>query len=281
MVDNNNDCNDQAAGCSRQAENLIESYSDSLDSVYASLVNKTEEMASGLLGHLNNLCTLGTRRYISDVFLPENPRALDKVVQTLQKYGESRRTGLFGFFMDGDHIHIIHDCSFSTKSCRDKFRDELQQFGQFRPGRRFNRPLWQFGRTDWLNVINYFFSKEGKASKLWVAGKDWQIPNNDEYLRWAEIYRVYAQMVRVEDMGNDHNRKRRSTNQTPEGTDDFNQPEIYGKKGRITRDKFQYIREQIQELLQKKHVSPISAILSLEEVYNNSYILILHHIKLI
>lgn len=272
MVDHHNDSYDEAPGYSGEAAAVVEPHPDSLDAVYAELVSQTEKMASGLLNELNQLCTLGTRRYLSDVFLPKDARAMAQTIQSLQKYGESRRAGLFGFFVDGDHIHVIHDCAFSTKSCRDKFRDELQQYGQFRPARRFNRPLWQFGRNDWLNVLHYFFSKEGEANELWVAGKNWQVPDHDEHIRWTKIYRVYAEMVRSQDMGSNNDRKRRATDQAAQGIDDTDEPEVHGKKGRVLRGKFEYIRQQIQELLQKKHVSPISAVLSLEEVYTNAYL---------
>lgn len=272
MVDNYNDRHGEEAGCSRETEIFAEQHPSTLDSVYASLVKQTEKMAGGLLGQLTELCALGTRRYISDVFLAKDARALDQVIQTLQKYGEGRRSGLFGFFLDGDHLHVIHDCAFSTKSCRDKFRHDIEQYGQFRPGRRFNRPLWQFGRADWFNVLHYFLSKEGKANQLWVNGKNWQVPHNDEHIRWAEIYRMYAQMVRSQDLGNHNDRKRRAADQTGEGTDDADEPTVYGKKRGAPRDKFERVREQIQELLSKKHVSPLSAVLSLEEVYNNSFL---------
>lgn len=149
---------------------------------YKLLAEEIEKVAKPFLNYFNGESIPLTGRYISDVFLYRGQRKLIKIVEQLCKYGESRRNGMFGYSVEDDHIHIIHDCSYSTRSCRCAFKEKIQSFGEFRPNRWYNKPLWKFTRTDWYDVIVYFFFAKRGARKVWIRGKSWEVPNDGMYI---------------------------------------------------------------------------------------------------
>lgn len=146
---------------------------------YKLLAEEIEKVGSGFFQYTCGTETVSTTgRYISDVFLYSGRRQLNSIMDILRKYGESRRKGMFGYSVEDDHIHIIHDCAFSGRSCRCTFKEKIEPFGEFGPNRKYNKPLWKFTRTDWYDVFIYFFLAKRGARKIWIRGKDWKIPND-------------------------------------------------------------------------------------------------------
>lgn len=123
-----------------------------------------------------------TGRYLSDVFLFRGRRQLDEALDILCQYGESRRRGMFGISVEEDHIHIIHDCTYSAGCCRCTFKEKIRPLGEFGPNRRYNKPLWKFTRTDWYDVLIYFFFAKRGTRKVWFRGKSWEVPTDGKLL---------------------------------------------------------------------------------------------------
>lgn len=227
-----------------------------------------------------------TRRYISDVFLFDGRRALDRSLECLREYGRSRRNGMFGISVEYDHIHIIHDCSYSGRSCRCTFKEKIEPFGQFGPNRRYNKPLWKFTRTDWYDVFVYFFLAKRGTRQIWFGGKNWETPSDGkpvylkcfgifkiycltaELVRWEEIYHSRRSMVRCEDSGSDSECSGQTNKRSRRAADFPSDFEIYGKRSKPI-GKYVLIKQETKTLLKKYYCSPLSAIRDIDEFRQN------------
>lgn len=150
---------------------------------YKLLAKEIDQVAKTFLDYTCGRTTDNvTGRYLSDVFLFRGRRQLDQTLDVLRQYGESRRRGMFGISVEEDHIHIIHDCSYSCGSCRCSFKEKIRPFGEFGPNRRYNKPLWKFTRTDWYDVIVYFFFAKRGTREVWFRGESWEVPNDGKFM---------------------------------------------------------------------------------------------------
>lgn len=145
---------------------------------YKLLAKEIEEMGNGFFRYVNGEFISPTGRYISDVFLYRGSRELKKIMDILCSYGKSRRNGMFGISVEDDHIHIIHDCSYSGNSCRCAWKEKIRPFGEFGPDRKYNKPIWKFTRTDWYDVFIYFFLAKWGTREIWFRGESWQAPTD-------------------------------------------------------------------------------------------------------
>nr|QVW56818.1 MAG: nonstructural protein NS1 [Aegithalos caudatus ambidensovirus] len=146
--------------------------------VYNTLVTQIFEMGNIFFQYVNGETIKGTWRYITDVFLFREYGTLPNVLEELRRYGRSRRNGMFGFSVEIDHIHIIHDCAFSGGHCRDVFRKQIEPFGEFRPARSINKPIWKFSKSDWYDVFKYFFLEKRGTREIWIRGESWKEPSD-------------------------------------------------------------------------------------------------------
>lgn len=144
---------------------------------YKDLETEIQKMGSEFFGYFDSKDTNSTRRYITDVVLFDNERKLYQIVGRLCEYGKLRRTGMFGYSVEEDHVHIIHDCSFSDGTCRCSWRKQVESIGKIKPLRKENKPIWQFKRSDWYDVFVYFFLRKRGDRKIWFRGIDWREPS--------------------------------------------------------------------------------------------------------
>ena len=149
---------------------------------FSNLVPQIEEMGNIFFDYVNGPIIKNTWRYLSGVILFENERNLSELVRVLSDYGRSRGRRMFGFSVEEDHIHVIHDCAFSGGHCRDIWRKQVEPFGQLRPTREENKPIWKFKRTDWYDVFNYFFLRKRGTRQIWIGGESWKAPSNGMYI---------------------------------------------------------------------------------------------------
>lgn len=231
---------------------------------FADLAEEIEEMGNIFFDYVNGKTIKGTWRYISDVFLYRDEQSLHRAVEVLRGYGRTRRDRMFGFSVEDDHIHIIHDCSFSGGHCRDIFRKQMEPHGSFGPTRTENKPIWKFTRTDWYDVFVYFFLRKRGTREIWIGGKSWQKPTDTQLVRWTEKLNAWRPLVRFEN-SRDDNLSKRSCNKRPGGEIDWScNSEVYGKKA-YSAGKYGYIKGKTKALLVKYFCSPVSAIRDVRE----------------
>lgn len=239
--------------------------------IFEEMVSEIQEMGNFFFEYVNGTSIKRSYRYLSDVILYDTDEQLHKCVEILREYGKIRRNGMFGFSVEDDHIHVIHDCSFASGSCRDGFRQQIKSVAKFTPVRTENKSIFQFTPTDWYDVFIYFFLRKRGTREIWIGGKSWKEPTNDQLVRWTEKYNAGVEMVRSKDIGTDSISERRQVDQEDRESDSSSSKNVYGKRARIT-NKYAYIKTETKNLLQKFYISPISAIRDMPD-FRNNYIL--------
>lgn len=111
-----------------------------------------------------------TRKYIADVFLPRNDEFGDQAIRYLAERTSQRTSGFFGFSAEKDHIHVIHDCSYSGRSCRCRFREVLGCLGTLKRNERFLRNCSDIQESDWTRILFYYFLQNGELKAYQIKG---------------------------------------------------------------------------------------------------------------
>lgn len=228
------------------------------------LATEVKEMGNIFFDYVNGKTIKATWRYISDVVLYDTMQNCVRIVDCLREYGRTRRTGMFAFSVESNHIHVIHDCAFSGGHCRDVWRKQVEPFGTIRPARTENKPIYKFTPTDWYDVFIYFFLEKRGTREIWIGGKSWEAPSDIELVRWQEKFNARGQMVRSEADGSDSSSQRSENNRTRRAAPNSSPDEVYGKKSK-TSGKYAYIKSKTKALLMKYYCSPVSSIRDVRE----------------
>ena len=93
------------------------------------MAEELEKMGCEFFGYVTGQSIKPSSAYISDVIILRDIQLRDQCLDVLREYGRSRRNGLFGFSEEGDHIHVIHDCSYTNRSCRDIWISQVKPNG--------------------------------------------------------------------------------------------------------------------------------------------------------
>ena len=259
MVDDNSSGNVSESLRRRVPNPTMARFAETNNEAYNDLAKEIEEMGNIFFDYVTGKTIKGSWRYLSDVILYRNSDDLDQCLRILREYGRTRRNGMFGFSVESDHIHVIHDCAFSGGHCRDVWRYQIEPFGELRPTRKQNKPIWKFTRTDWYDVFKYMFLEKRGTREIYIRSESWKVPDNSQLVRWEEKLNSWGQMVRCEDSGSDDECRRQDLKRSSRAiTPTFNN-EVHGKKSK-THGKFFYIKSQTKALLLKYYCTPISAI---------------------
>nr|QVW56832.1 MAG: nonstructural protein NS1 [Cecropis daurica ambidensovirus] len=148
---------------------------------YELLAKEIKEMGGIFMEYVTGKDIKASWRYISDVITYNNSRDCNSIVEILREYGRTRRSGMFGFSVESNHIHVIHDCAYSGGHCRDVWREQVKLFGTVRPTRIENKPIYKFTQTDWYDVFIYFFLKKRGTREIWVRRKSWKAPTDGKF----------------------------------------------------------------------------------------------------
>lgn len=149
------------------------------DQGFSILAKEIEEMEPRFFRFVLGENIKSTRRYLADVFVYNDIGYLPTIIDTLCEYGSTRRSGFFGFSVEerDGHIHIIHDCSYHSGTCRDIFRERILQYGFFKSRRFTSKPVFKFTRSEWYDVFLYYFVRKSGTRKIYVLGEDCKVPD--------------------------------------------------------------------------------------------------------
>lgn len=229
---------------------------------HARMAEELQTMANHLVRRLNGQSWDFTCKFFSDVFVFRNDGERARMERILSDAGSNYRRRLFWFVTDveSNHIHVIHDCSYSNRSCRCIWRGNfIAQFpGAVKQAIGKRRDISEFTIDDWLDVFIYYcLRKWGKPQKIWYNGEDQGLPSALESLRWEEMQRESSEILA-------RYNGRLSNNLFEEGQRDqknsgnSSQSSWIYVRGKAT--KFDYIYEKIQALLEKYPCTPLQAI---------------------
>lgn len=238
---------------------------------HQSMVQELSEMADNLVRRFEQQSWDPVSRFFSDVFVYRSDGERLGLERLLSNAGSNYRRHLFWFVTDVNehHIHCIHDCKFSNRSCRCAWRAEIiAKFpGSIKQAIGKRRFINQFTTDDWIDVFIYYcLRKWGKPQKIWIDGKSQGLPSASESLRWEEMQRKSSEILagvngRVPD------------NLFEEGQGNSENGPNVTRSGWINvRPKttlFDTIIETVQALLEKFPTWPIRAIKKHEEFRQN------------
>nr|AQN78648.1 putative protein 3 [Viltain virus] len=223
-----------------------------------------------------------TRKYVADVLLTRNDECNDGALGQLLKYVSERKSGFLGYVDDGDHIHIIHDCSYSQRTCRCRFKEVLQQFGVFKSNERFVRSLADIEAADWRRILVYYFlskrgikqlSNQGIPIRLHLDSQS--VQDRESVREWSQEFRREQALRTVSVSGTKQSRGKRSAGEADTASEKGLYDEgtggeaFHGKKSKRV-PVWDSIRLQVAVLLQKWHPAPLQAIRSVEEFKQSS-----------
>lgn len=209
--------------------------------------------------------------YISDVYACESVERANRVAKRLEERAESFRRGFIGIFVHGDHVHTIHSCPFTSRTCKCYFKNFPEAKEDIRRLLRRPRAVETFKRRDWENITKYFCTKGRRATFFKVYGAIQRIP--------LEITALSDAILSGENEGGSHSSLENCTDplQSDSGPSGFNNDE--GSRNSRKRQKRNTINPGgergihgitgiILELLDKCAVCPLTEI-----VYTREYLI--------
>lgn len=134
------------------------------------LVEKLQSMVDRFVSKLEKENWENGGYYVSDVYACESvPRAEGLAKKLADRAGDFRR-GLIGIAIHGNHVHTIHNCAYSNKSCRCGFKNFPEAQEDLRRLLRKPKSVETFTRDDWKNITEYFCTKGRRATYFKING---------------------------------------------------------------------------------------------------------------
>lgn len=236
-----------------------------LPEAFEEMEPEIQEMGNIFFRYVKGESIKCTYRFVRDIILYTTDQQLVKCMEILCNYGRSRSGGMFGLSVEDDHIHVIHDCSYSAYCCRCSFRKAIKSITNFGFSHAKAKPIYEFNSTDWYDEFIYLFLRKRGTRKIWIRGENWKEPSNTQLVRWSEMYNKWEQLVgNSEDSSNNNKRQRRENYQDGGETDNSYSYENDAKKRNRKDGRYTIIKQTIKQLLQETYISPLSAIKTLE-----------------
>lgn len=155
-----------------------DNYTD--EQIDAIVEKERQEMVSKIVRRFNHLPSEGSRYYISDVIPTNNTIEHHQLLGLLKLRAGEYRGAFFLVSSHGDHIHVIHDCAFSNRSCRCSWKKDFQTQARLRGRIRKAIQLGTIDQEGWQKIILYFTSG-GRHCKIFVlGGRVQRLPNGIE-----------------------------------------------------------------------------------------------------
>lgn len=108
--------------------------------------------------------------YISDVFACESPERAARLADCLAERACTFGRGFIGVALHGSHVHTIHSCAYSNRSCRCSFKSFKEAKEDLRRLLRRPRAVETFNRTDWENIATYFLTQGRRTTFFKIDG---------------------------------------------------------------------------------------------------------------
>lgn len=228
---------------------------------------REEESEDGIMpNQLYQELQKSTGCYVSDVIPDVGMDNVERVCKFIQEQSQLSYTrALLIISGHNDHIHVVHDCSFSNQTCRcDFLKKTFIKFG-LRRGRRTvrRRPLCnELGISDCKNILTYFSTKGRQLYYIRVGRYLERISFQPEDLqvqgpkrcRIEESLEIYEEM-------DDHELRL-------EGQEDYGSIGRIGRGSKAAPKKVQKYGEKTQkivDLLKTRPTFPIESICNVDD----------------
>lgn len=203
-----------------------------------------------------------SRYYISNVIVPRTRKeCLDALQELLSSV--HRHSGEFALISDhGDHIHVLHDCAYSNRSCRCTWYQTLEcRIRWAVPKIRKAELIKCLQRSDWDNIIQYYTTGGRHCKYFKFRGIERRIPMGIENLenrgpKWSQAPGQMAQSIHERRWN--LQREFSYCEQTPES--DIGPPSLPSRKRRADETD-----DQIQLMMYRYPTSPLKNVVDTME----------------
>lgn len=147
-----------------------------IESINSTLGEEFRSMVSRVVSKLEETPREDGGYYVSDVFGCGTPERAASLAKELAFRARSFRRSFIGVFIHNDHVHTIHDCAYSNKSCRCSFKEFPEAKSDLRRLLRKPRSLETFQRRDWENITIYFCTKGRRPTFFKIGSSVQRLP---------------------------------------------------------------------------------------------------------
>lgn len=229
------------------------------------LVEELKVLGGDFFGEVQKDLSISSRRYMSDVILYENDQEISQLVGILHRHGEARGNGLFGFSVESNHVHVIHDCAYSNSSCRCSWKREVSAQFNIRPKRKYNKPFFEIAFTDWCDIFVYFFVAKRGRREIFYRGEALPVPSIDDIVRWGKRFERSVKLVQLQASAQSLDYGGRVRNKRDSCVDAQADAESHGKRRKTGTTVYTSIKEKTKQLLMKYYPCPSSYIKNIRE----------------
>lgn len=222
--------------------------------IFEEVVSELAGCDNGFVDRVSRKSQRSSRRYLSDVVTVSDPQSLKRLVSVLSEYGPTHRGVFFFYVVEGDHVHVVHDCAYSNSSCRCAFSKTHEFRRGVRPSLRRRRLLGEFEWIDWANVFIYFFlEKQPHVAQIRIDGALSRLPTADQIVRWQRMReRVGQHVLESEGEGVRHD----SPSEFPDNDKGTLHLQSSSQGPQKKRSKFEALSIQVSKILDKYVVIP-------------------------
>lgn len=233
------------------------------EEAYEEMVGELQRMGCDWVPRLVQLFQYSTSRYLADVILYQTPEECNKIREYLSRVGEHHSGQLFLYSHDPEkrHIHVVHDCKWSDRSCRCSWRRNLV-YGIRKQSLQYNRPIRFINEQGWYDVYIYYILAKRSDREIWIRHQVQRLPTECETLRWSESKGVRQSLVRSNSVWNGCNVFEQGSGDQELSTEAKGYHSIFnGQK----ENAFTKILQKVTKLLTTYPCSPTSAIIEHED----------------
>lgn len=264
----------------------LRSLEQSHPETFEAVVDLFRQVAGGFIGNLIDKSFSDAGRYIQNVIAYRDDTERDILHRHLIKCGANFKRQLYGFSTDPDHIHVFHDCPFSSGACKCFWRRNLP-CGQLVSGYTGRRPMAELGRRDWIHIVLYFILKKRGLCEIWIGGEAQGLQDSSTDLRPVEVQRRLREILaRYEE----ENRPTSNNGLTIDGSSGESDEDHEGgsswKRGKRDtgprkKGKWERIQAQVASLMEDTAISPIQCIKTTKKFLQSSFLTNPQHEKMV
>ena len=149
---------------------------DSIQPDDIEMEQKLQSMVDRFVSRLQEKNWEDSGYYISDVYACESVTRAREMAERLAERARDFRRGFIGISLHGNHVHTVHSCPYSNKSCRCYFKDFPEAKEDIRRLLRKPPSVETFRRRDWENITKYFCTEGRRATFFKIYGAVQRLP---------------------------------------------------------------------------------------------------------
>lgn len=149
---------------------------DKIESIDSTLGKEFRGLVSRVVSKFEEAPRKNGGHYVSHVFGCGTEARANDLAKELAINAESFGRSFIGISVHGDHVHTIHDCAYSNKSCRCSFKEFPEAKVDLRRLLRKPPAIETLKRRDWENITIYFCTQGRRPTFFKIGGSVQGLP---------------------------------------------------------------------------------------------------------